>query len=135
MLLQVAVQPQHNVKLTWMFSCDILCRYVSLKTASQLHTHNPNEYYYSYDVTVTASDKTVPRKHNRSTRGKKGEYIIVTFKVIKTFSAATPRTQSSPYILLANRYFLHQLTLDGNREKTVVSDPRGNIYAVDYHYR
>ena len=40
-----------------------------------------------------------------------------------------------PSILLANAYFIHQFSLDSTREQTVVSEPRGGIWGIDYHYR
>ena len=40
-----------------------------------------------------------------------------------------------PSIILANSYFINQFSLDGTREQTLFSDPRGGIWAVDYHYR
>ena len=40
-----------------------------------------------------------------------------------------------PSILLANTYFIHQLSLDGTREQTVVSELSGGIWGIDYHYR
>jgi hypothetical protein len=40
-----------------------------------------------------------------------------------------------PSILVANTYFIHQLSLDKIREQAVVSDPRGGIFGIDYHYR
>ena len=43
--------------------------------------------------------------------------------------------ESPPYILLTNTHFIHQLSLDGTRERTIVSDSIREIYAVDYHYR
>ena len=48
---------------------------------------------------------------------------------------ATSQMEFGPYILLANWRFIHQLSLDGSQERTIVSDPFGNIYAMDYHYR
>ena len=48
---------------------------------------------------------------------------------------ATSQMEFGPYILLANWRFIHQLSLDGSQERTIVSDPFGNIYAMDYRYR
>ena len=56
-----------------------------------------------------------------------------------TFLAAASQSESAqaPYILLANYRFIHQLSLDGNRLRTIISDPseRTGIYTVDYHIR
>ena len=50
-------------------------------------------------------------------------------------SLETSSSEPSPSILLANAYFINQLSLDGTRERTVANDPRGGIWGVDYHYR
>lgn len=48
----------------------------------------------------------------------------------------TELTQAqAPYILLANYRYIHKLSLDGSRLKTVISEPDQRIYTVDYHNR
>ena len=44
-------------------------------------------------------------------------------------------SEPTPSILLVNAYFIHQLSLDGTRERTVANNPGGGMWAVDYHYR
>ena len=48
---------------------------------------------------------------------------------------AISQSESAPYLLLANWYFIHQLSLDVSREKIIVSNPDGSILALDYHHR
>ena len=48
---------------------------------------------------------------------------------------AISQSESAPYLLLANWRFIHQLSLDGSQERTVVSVPDGQITALDYHHR
>ena len=48
---------------------------------------------------------------------------------------AAPESAEAPYILLANRRFIHQISLDGSRQRTIVSEPNQNIYTLDYHIR
>ena len=53
--------------------------------------------------------------------------------------AAPSSTQSepseAPYLLLANRRYIHQISLDGSRLRTIISEPSQHIYTLDYHSR
>ena len=51
--------------------------------------------------------------------------------------ASQSEPAQAPYILLANHRYIHKLSLDGSRLKTIISEPndRTGIYAVDYHIR
>ena len=39
------------------------------------------------------------------------------------------------YLLLANGPYIHQISLDGSRLRTIISEPTHRIYALDYHVR
>lgn len=50
-------------------------------------------------------------------------------------SSSEAMQELPPYVLLAQRRSLYQLSLDGTRKRTVVDDTFSDILAMDYHYR
>lgn len=50
-------------------------------------------------------------------------------------SIAISQLESAPYLLLTNQNLIFQLSLDGSREKAIVSDVDGGIFTFDYHLR
>ena len=52
-----------------------------------------------------------------------------------TLTAALAGSTQAPYILLSNYRYIHKLSLDGSRIRTVISEPNQRIYTVDYHNR
>ena len=60
-------------------------------------------------------------------------HVTVEIGILIAFSEVMQ--ELPPYILLAQRRSLYQLSLDGTRKRTVVSNSFSDILAVDYHYR
>ena len=49
--------------------------------------------------------------------------------------SSQPEPAETPYLFLANYPYIHQISLDGNRLRTVISKPGLNIFTLDYHSR
>ena len=83
--------------------------------------------------------QTTQAAHKLSTRGTQRlnhiSYIYYNLIDFAMHSIEISNSEPVPSILLANAYFIHQLSLDSTREQTVVSEPRGGIWGIDYHYR
>ena len=61
--------------------------------------------------------------------------VIIVYIAASTASPLESAQSASPYILLANERFIHQLSLDGSRLRTIVSEPNQAIFMLDYHIR
>ena len=61
--------------------------------------------------------------------------VIIVYIAASTASPLESAQSASPYILLANERFIHQLSLDGSRLRTIVSEPNQAIFTLDYHIR
>ena len=50
-------------------------------------------------------------------------------------SSSQSESAETPYLLFANADFIHQISLDGSRLRTIISEPKQYIYTMDYHSR
>ena len=57
------------------------------------------------------------------------------FTLILAIDANQSESTKAPYMLLANFRYIHQLSLDGSRLRTIISEPNQYIYTLDYHIR
>ena len=62
-------------------------------------------------------------------------YLYTVFIAAATTSSLESAQSADHYILLANERFIHQLSLDGSRLRTIISEPNQAIFTMDYHIR
>ena len=59
-------------------------------------------------------------------------YVICTAAPLASQSESA---EAAPYLLFTNYHFIHQVSLDGSRLRTIISEPNQYIFTLDYHSR
>ena len=133
--------PQPKIAVTWKtsLSCNTTFRYISKLTTLL-------QYYWSMTFFCTDSKWIMTWKYSiepfiQEEKDVFEPHVTVMHLTLSDliFHFAATLTEliqaQAPYILLANYRYIHKLSLDGSRLKTVISEPNQRIYTVDYHNR